>query len=213
MFRDRMTLKRCAACLLASAFVLAGGAAPARGQKQRQKTPPKYTVPADSTVRLRLNEKLSSKDAKVGGAFTSTVVTPVHVRGVEIIPAGSIVAGSVTQVERAGRKGQAGSLGVTFTSLKLPNGERHPINASLAASDGEGEEGEVKGKSARKRNARFIGRGMVVGGIMSGGSGVVTGGLMGTARGLIKKGEEAEIDSGTEFDVVLNRGVSLKAYR
>ena len=30
---------------------------------------------------------------------------------------------------------------------------------------------------------------------------------------MIKKGEEAEVKSGTEFDIVLNRSVSLKAYR
>ncbi|MGB7924569.1 MAG: hypothetical protein WCF57_15115 [Pyrinomonadaceae bacterium] len=212
MFGERITLKSCAAYVLMAAVVLASGGLSVSGQKRR-KQPPKYTLPEDTIIRLRSNEKLSSKNARVGNLFTSTVVTPVYARGVQVIPAGSIVTGGVTHVVRATRKSQAGSLNVTFTSIKLPNEAQHPIDASLAASDSADNEGEIKGKSSKKRNARFIGRGMVVGGLLNGGKGVVTGGVIGAARGLIKKGEEAEISPGTEFDIILNRSVSMYVYR
>jgi hypothetical protein len=39
------------------------------------------------------------------------------------------------------------------------------------------------------------------------------GGAVGAARGPIKKGEEAEVSPGAEFDNILNRGVTLRAYR
>lgn len=211
MFRDRITSGCRAACVLAVALVLACGVLSVPAQKKKQK--PKYTLPADTTIRLRLNDKLSSKDARVGGAFTSTVVTPLYVRGVEVIPAGSIVNGHVTHVERASRKSQAGSINVTFTSLDLPDGAHHPINASLATSASADNEGEVKGKSSKKNNAVFIGAGAVVGGVINGAAGAVTGGIIGVGRGLIKKGQEAEVKSGTEFNVILNRGVTLSAYR
>jgi hypothetical protein len=54
---------------------------------------------------------------------------------------------------------------------------------------------------------------MVVGGLINGGVGVVTSGLIGAARGLIKKGEEAQVDPDTEFDMMLNRSVSMSAFR
>ncbi len=209
MLRERM--KSCAASVLLAALVLACAALSVSGQKRKK--PPQYVLPEDTVIRLRLNEKLSSKNAQVGGPFTSTVVTPVYVRGVEVIPAGSIVTGSVTHVDRAGRKSKAGSINVTFTSVRLPNDAHYPINASLAASDSADNEGEVKGKSSKKRNARFIGRGAVVGGIFNGAAGAVTGGAIGAARGVIKKGEEAEVNPGTEFDIILNRSISLRAYR
>src|SRR4051812_16717501 len=98
MFQERITLKRCAACLLTTAVILMCGVILVSGQKKRQKQPPKYILPEDSVIRLRLNDKLSSKDAQVGAMFSSTVVTPVYVRGVEVIPAGSIVAGHITHV-------------------------------------------------------------------------------------------------------------------
>ena len=211
MFRDGAMLRSCAASVLTALAVLAVGSLSVAAQTKRK--PPKYVLPEETVIRLRLNEKLTSKKAHVGDAFTSTVVTPVYVRGVEVIPAGSVVAGRVTHVERAGRKSNAGSLAVTFASVKLPNGKQYPLDASLASSDSAENEGEVKGKSSKKRNARFIGRGMVIGGITGGGSGVVTGGLVGAARGLIKKGEEAEVEPGTEFDIMLNRSVSLNAFR
>jgi hypothetical protein len=197
--------------ILMIVFLIALGTPSAPAQSKRKKS--KYVVPVDTSIRLRMNNKLSSKNAQVGNQFTSTVVTPVYVRGVEVIPAGSIVTGHVTHVDRAGRKSEAGSLDVTFTSIKIPNGVNHSINGSLVGPDGTDNEADIKGKSSKKRNAKFIGRGMVVGGLINGGAGVVTGGLFGAARGLIKKGEEAQVDSGTEFDMVLNRSVSLSAFR
>jgi hypothetical protein len=159
-----------------------------------------------------MDDKLSSKNAQVGSHFKTTVVTPVYAKGVQVIPAGAIVMGSVTHVERAGRKSNAGSLNVTFTSIKMPNGTMHPINASLATSASKDNEGEIKGDSSKKRNARFIGRGMVVGGLLNGGGGVATGGLIGAARGLIKKGEEAQVDPGAEFNIMLDQSISLVAF-
>src|SRR5215213_1743243 len=211
MFRDRM--KSYGAYILMAAVMLASGAISVSGQKKRQKSPPRYILPADSIIRLRTDGKLSSKDARVGDIFTSTVVTPVYVRGVEVIPAGSTMTGSVTHVERASRKSQAGSLNVTFTLLKIPNGKEYAIDASLATSDSADNEGQVSGKSSKKRNARFIGRGVVVGGIFNGAAGAATGGLIGAARGMIKKGEEAEINPGTEFNVITNRSVPMYAFR
>lgn len=195
--------------LIASMSTLA--AMTAAGQTKRKT--PKCTVPTDTIIRLRMNDRLSSKKAQVGSSFNTTVVTPVYVKGVQCIPAGAVVQGHVTHVERASRKSEAGSLSVTFTSIKTPNGVSYSISGSLAASDNSNNESEIKGKSSKKRNARFIGRGMVVGGLISGGSGVVSGGLIGAARGFIKKGQEAEVEPGTEFDMILNRSVSMSAFR
>ena len=53
--------------------------------------PLRYTVPAETTLRVRMNEKISSGSARVGDRFTTTVVDPVYANGIEVIPAGSIV--------------------------------------------------------------------------------------------------------------------------
>jgi hypothetical protein len=207
MLQDKR-LNVCAVSMLMTALFLAGSVLPISAQNKTKR--PRYTVPANTTLRLRLNQNLNSKNAQVGDTFTSTVVDPAYVRGVEVIPAGSIVGGHITQVTRASRKSQAGSINVAFTSVETPKNVRYTINGSLASADNES---GVKGGSSKKRNASFIGRGVVVGAIFNGGAGAATGGVIGVARGLIKKGQEAEVKSGTEFNIILNRSVSTYAFR
>jgi hypothetical protein len=177
---------------------------------QRKPKRPIYTVPAASTIRVRLNRDLTSKTARIGDSFTSTVVDPVYVRGVEVIPAGSTVTGKVTQVTKAARKGREGSINVAFTSIDTPKPNHYAINGWLASADGES---GAKGASSKKQKASFVGRGVVVGGLMNGAAGMATGATIGVMRGMIKKGNEAEIKPGTEFYIFLNKSVSTFAFR
>ena len=101
------------------AMTLLGTVAPPVVAQKKTKRPT-YVVQAGTVMRLRLNQALSSKTALVADAFTSTVVDPVYVRGVEVIPAGSTVSGKITQATKATRKSRAGSLNVTFTSIRTP---------------------------------------------------------------------------------------------
>lgn len=200
--------------VLAVFFValLGGGASDLFAQKKKN-APPRYTVAANSLVRLRLNDGLSSKNAKVGDPFSSTTVDPVYGKGFQVIPPGSIVTGHITHVTRAGRKSNAGSLNVTFTGVQLPNGKSYPLNASLATSSSADNEGEVKGGSSKKRNVAFIAGGAVVGGLINGVAGAGIGAGAGVAGALIRKGKEAEVKPGTEFNIILNRSMTLPEYK
>ena len=200
--------------MLAVALVaLIGSGASDLFAQKKKKPPPRYTVAANSLMRLRLNDGLSSKNAKVGDQFSSTVVDPIYAKGFQVIPPGSIVTGHVTHVTRASRKSNAGSLNVAFTSVELPNGKSHPLNASLATSKSADNEGEVKGGSSKKRNLAFIGGGAVVGGLINGVAGAGIGAGAGIAGALIGKGKEADVKSGTEFNIILNRPLVLPEYK
>jgi hypothetical protein len=192
---------------------LVGGSSSNLLAQRKRKAPPRYTVAANSLMRLRLNDGLNSKNAKVGDRFSSTVVDPVYARGLQVIPPGSIVIGHVTHVTRAGRKSNAGSLNVAFTGVQLPNGKSYPLNASLATSASADNEGEVKGGSSKKRNAAFVAGGAVVGGLFNGAAGAGIGAGAGIAGALIKKGKEAEVKPGTEFNIILNQNVALPEYK
>ncbi|HWF88509.1 MAG TPA: hypothetical protein VE980_22715 [Pyrinomonadaceae bacterium] len=184
------------------------------GSAQKKKTgPPKYTLAANTVLRLRLSDPLTSKKAHVGDQFRSTVVDPVYAKGFQVIPAGSIVIGHVTHVVRASRKSNAGSLNVTFTGVQLPNGKTYSLNGSLAQSGSADNEGEVKGKSSKKRNAAFIAGGAVVGGLINGAAGMGIGAGAGIGAALIGKGKEADVKAGTEFNMILNRSVLLPEYK
>ena len=183
-----------------------------------------YTVPTNTVIRVRMDTELNSRDARIGDRFTTTVVEPVYggSSGVEVMPVGSRIGGRVTQVNRAGKR-TPGNITVAFDSIRLPNGRTAVINGSLTTLQADNvnsdNEGTVKGTSNRKRDAVFIGGGVaggaIIGGIAGGGKGALIGGILGGALGtgarVLEKEKEAEVKSGTEFGVILNRSVSLPA--
>lgn len=195
----------------------------ARRAATRVVTPPVqfYTVPADTVIRVRINEELNSGTARIGDRFSANVVEPVYAGGgVEVVPVGSKVWGRVTQVNRAGKR-TPGNITVAFDSVALPNGRTTAINGSLTTLQADDvnadNEGTVKGTSNRKRDAVFIGggaaTGAIIGAIAGGGKGAAIGGILGGALGtgarVLEKEKEADVKSGTEFGVILNRSVSL----
>lgn len=173
-----------------------------------------------------MNQEISSKTARVGDRFTTTVVDPVYAGGgAEVIPAGSIIHGRITEVKRAASRGRAGTIGVAFYSLRLPNGVTRAINGSLTDLSDEvaeyDEEGQLKGRPSTKRNIVFIGggaaTGALIGAVAGGGKGAGIGAGIGAGLGvagaLLTKGKEAVVKPGTEFGVILNQRVSLAAFR
>lgn len=223
-------------CLLVLVIVVAGtvfevsAQTRRRGRRGRRKvvrvvTPPVqyYTVSADTVIRVRINEELNSGTARIGDRFSANVTEPVHAGGgVEVIPVGSKVWGRVSQVNRA-QKRTPGNITVAFDSVELPNGTTAAINGSLTTLQADDvnadNEGTVKGTSNRKRDVIFIGGGAaggaIIGGIAGGGKGAaiggILGGVLGTGARVLEKEKEAEVKSGTEFGVILNRSVSLPA--
>ena len=102
---------------------------------------------------------------------------------------------------------------MTFNSVQVPNGKTYALNGSLATSDSADNEGEVKGKSSKKRNVAFIGGGAVVGGLINGAAGAGIGAGLGVAGALLSKGKEAEVKAGTEFNMILNTRLLMPEYR
>jgi hypothetical protein len=180
-----------------------------------------YTVAADTVLRVRMNEQLSSRTARIGDRFSTTVEEPVYAGGgTEVIPVGSKVWGRVSSVSRAQRR-KPGQITVSFNQVELPNGARYAINGSLTSLQADDvnsdNEGTVQGRGNDKRNAVFIGGGAaggaIIGAIAGGGKGAaigaILGGALGTGARVYEKEEEAEVKSGTDFGVILNRSVSL----
>jgi outer membrane lipoprotein SlyB len=183
------------------------------------------TVPAGTRMRVRINETISSKTARVGDRFTATVREPVYsANGAVVIPVGSEVAGRVDMVNKAKKGGDPGAIDVTFVQLILPNGTKRTINGSLTelvSDDAKSDpEGTASGDRMKNRKIIFIGGGgaggAVLGAAIGGGKGALIGGLIGAGAGLLgerfTKGEEADVKSGTEFGIYLNQGISLPRF-
>lgn len=184
-----------------------------------------YTVPMGETLRVRMDQTLSSKTARVGDTFTTTTIDPVYsTTGVVVIPAGSKIVGRVDRAKPAAKGGKPGEIDVTFVEARLPNGTKKLINGSLTELDSKSaksdSEGTASGDKMGHRKIIFIGGGgaggAVLGGAIGGGKGAIIGGIAGAVGGLIAenqtKGEDAQVKSGTEFGVYLNQAVSLPKF-
>jgi hypothetical protein len=136
--------------------------------------PPKeYTVPAGTSVVVRVGQTVSAKNNSVGDTYTGTLAQSVIVHGVNLFKAGTPVTGSVTAAKGQGKFKGAGDLAIDVTRLGS-----YPVSTSSYEKDQSG-----KGK----RTAGFIGGGggggALIGGLAGGGKGALIGGLLGAGAG------------------------------
>lgn len=210
--------------LLILVAVIAGGFKAAEAQTKKKKIT-YYSIKTGTTFRVRIENELSSKSARVGDTFRTTTVDPVYSSGgVMLAPAGSTITGRVNAVKAATKNGNPGSIDVGFTAITLPNRRRAAMNGMLTSLEsGETKsdnEGTASVKKTSNRNLKFIGGGAaggaIIGGIAGGGKGAAIGAGVGALGGFIGKklvkGDEAQVKAGTEFGVLLNRAISLPRY-
>lgn len=195
----------------------------------RKPAPPKvvyYTVASNTKIRVRMDQEISSKTARVGDRFDTKTTEPVYsTSGVIVIPEGSTIVGRVDSVQAARKGGKPGTIDVSFVEVRLPNGKTRAINGTLtdlSSDDANSDsEGSASGDKTKYRKPIFIGGGAaggaIIGAIAGGGKGAVIGGIIGGIGGLITetqtKGENAEVKTGTEFGVILNQSVSMTKYQ
>jgi hypothetical protein len=152
--------------------------APANSVPAEPPPPPKPTVvPTGTAISARIGSELSSKSSHNGDEFVATVTSPVKVKGVVLIPAGSTIHGVVTEAKSAGKfKGEA-DLMISAHSIVV-GGQTHAIQVSTIGST-------TKGKG--KRTAGMVGGGAaggaLIGGIAGGGKGALIGGAVGAGAG------------------------------
>ena len=90
---------------------------------------------------------VNTKNSAAGDRVYLQTVFPILAGGKIVIPPGSYVEGTVTEVKRPGRVKGRGSLYVRFDSLTLPNGVTREFRARVGSLDGRGDEKLEKGKA------------------------------------------------------------------
>lgn len=195
-----------------------------RSRRANERVYAAQTVKANTVIRVRMEDEITSEKSYIGERFQTEVTDPVYsTNGALVIPAGSTVQGRITDVRKAQGKGKPGTISVAFDKLTLENGRSYAINGSLIANDeldDVDDEGQLKGRSQTKRNVILVGGGTAigaaVGALAGGGKGALIGALIGGGLGAggawFGKGDSAEVKEGTQLGVILNRNLTLNAY-
>jgi len=182
------------------------------------------TLPAGSTLHVRLETTLSTRINQQGDPFSGRIIEPVTYEDKEVVPAGSILEGRVVYVKQPGRAKGVGEMRLVAEAITTPEEVRYVIVAGLEDAQGaEGakvkdDEGTIKGPSSKKGDVAAVGVGAGigagVGAIGAGGSGALYGAGIGAAvmgiRSLFKRGKDIILPQGTELTFVIYRTTTAK---
>lgn len=158
----------------------------------------------------RLQTPLSSQSAEVEDRFEATTLVDLYQGNALLVPAGSVLRGVVSGVDRASRTDRRGSLTLTFDQMTV-DGRTYRIRATVTqALEGEGIKGEV-GKMTTGAAA-----GAIIGGLLGGFKGAMAGILIGGGGAVLATpGTNVTLDAGTvlrvRFDAPVTLGGALAA--
>jgi hypothetical protein len=197
-------------------------AAPAPAEKS-------FLVETGTHIPLSLINSVSTKNSVPGDRVYLETVFPILVSGRIVIPPGSYVSGTITQVQRPGKVRGRGEFHLRFDSLTLPNGTTRDFRARVSGLDGRAseeldrKEGSIKSEGNKSGDARTVGETAAAGasvgalaGSLSGaaGMGAGIGAAAGAAAGLVgvlfTRGPEAVLAKGTTLEMVLDRPVNFE---
>ncbi len=192
--------------------------------------PDDFVVTIGTRVPLSMINSISTKTAQDGDRVYLETVFPILVNSHVVIPPGSYVTGTVTEVKRPGRVKGRGELYVRFDALTLPNGVTRDFRARVGSLDGRASEtldkseGKIKGEGDKAGDIKTVGEATGVaasiGGLagaaaghpgMGAGIGAAAGAAAGLMYVLLTRGPDAVLAKGTTMEMVLDRPLDFSS--
>jgi len=189
-----------------------------------------FVIPTGTKIPLSMINSVSTKTAAEGDRIYLESVFPILSNGKIVIPPGSYIAGTVTEVKRPGHIKGRGELYVRFDSLTLPNGTTRDFRARLGSLDGRAaetldkNEGKIKAEGDKAGDVKTIGEAAGIGAgagglggaaaghpVMGAGIGAAAGATAGLMYVLLSRGPDAVLAKGTTMDMVLDRPLQFTA--
>ena len=194
-----------------------------RPPANRPRTNPPAPPPAPRTTSLGVGTKfdiaahdtISSRTAKVGDAFSARVVEDVrNASGQVVVPAGSVVNGTITDVKPSPNPSTPGTLTLAVSSVTV-RGTAYPIEAAVDSI-----ETIHKGRGITSGDAAKVGAGAVAGAVLGrvlGGNkkgtivGGVVGGIAGAGVAASSKDSDIVLPAGAHIIIRLTKALAVAA--
>ena len=173
--------------------------------------PQRVTVPAGTTILVRMIDSVDSEKNHVGDRFRASLEEDLAVDGVVVAPKGTDVYGRLSEAKEAGHLTGKSDLKLELTGI-LINQQLQPIVTG---------EYEVSGKSRGSNTAAKVGGGAVlgalIGAIAGGGKGAAIGAGVGAAGGtaiqVLTKGQQVRVPSETMLEFHIEQSFSAEPSR
>ena len=205
--------------LMAAGMVAAEEPAPKPGE---------LVVTPGTKIPLGLLNTVGTKHSIEGDRVYLETVFPILSGGRIVIPPGSYVMGTITNVVRPGKVKGRGEFYLRFDSLTLPNGVTRDFRARVSQLDGRASEeldrneGAIKSEGNKGGDVRTVGEtaaaGASIGALagsaagaagMGAGIGAAAGAAAGLAAVMFTRGPEAVLAKGTTIEMMLDRTVTF----
>jgi hypothetical protein len=166
------------------------------------------TIEPGTVIGIRLDSPVSSEHAKLEDRVRAVVTRDVTLDDQVVLPAGSVLEGTVTLVQRGGRFREQAKIGVQFSTLALSGNLRVPIETEAIYRTGEAPSG---GATSKIGAATVVGTilGAVVGGKKGAAIGSTAGAAGGTAVVMQGDASEAVIPAGAPLTVRLTARATI----
>ncbi|MGH9146531.1 MAG: hypothetical protein ACRD1Q_07470 [Vicinamibacterales bacterium] len=181
--------------------------APAPANPAPAAAPKTVTVPAGTTVNVRLTQAIDVDSSQAGMTFKAIIDDPVMIGGSTVIPRNASAVLQAVNVEQSGKAKGSDKISLKLNSIGF-GGRVYQVTSAYV---------EQKGKGEGKRTARKVGGGAglgaIVGGIAGGGSGAAIGAAVGGATGAVvaASGEEhLQLPAETRLQFQLNAAVNIQ---
>lgn len=169
--------------------------------------PQKVTIPAGTTLAVRLVDALDSEKNSPGESFHATLNSPLAVEGDIAIPAGYDVEGHVVDVKSAGKFAGQSLLVLQLDRISV-NGKSYAVQ-----TDQYKRQGSSRGKNTAEKVGAGAAIGAIIGGIAGGGKGAgigaAAGGGLGGGVQAATKGQQIKLPSETVLNFTLQNPLTV----
>jgi hypothetical protein len=169
--------------------------------------PQKVTIPAGTTLAVRLVDSIDSEKNQPGETFHATLNSPLAVEGDVVIPAGYDVEGHLVDVKSAGKF--AGQSVVILQLDRISVGGK----SYAVSTDQYKRQGSSRGKNTAEKVGAGAAIGAIIGGIAGGGKGAgigaAAGGGLGGGVQAATKGQQIKLPSETVLNFTLQNPLTV----
>lgn len=181
---------------------------PLEPPRMPERVPETVTIPAGTSMNVRIDQGLSTERNKSGDSFRASLDSPLVINGMVIAERGARVQGRIVESDIGGRVSGLAKMTLELTSLTTSDGQHVRLQTDSFARSAE---------SGKKKDAAKVGAaagiGAAIGAIAGGGKGAAIGAAIGGGAGaggvMATRGASAEIPAETRMTFRLAQPLTI----
>lgn len=166
-----------------------------------------YRLPAGTRIKLRMEGDIGSKFSTVNDTFVTRVALPVVIRGVTVLPVGTVIEGRIIEASPASLGSRNGRIDIRMETLRFSEVLDRSIDGTLVKPFA----AKRSGRLLPTVGGSIIGAavGFAIGSVPGAAIGAGIGGGIGAGASYSKRGSDIRLREDDVFEIELKKDVML----